>query len=254
MFFKQIKKRMNETKTLSLLIPLHDTKNYFFSGNQRVCPKLWRRWLCSTDFGVNGWKPSRRKGQHDCINPCPDSNYLCTQQLLEWISLKSGVGPLECFLQGGEKQNIIRWLDQNELVYLVFLWKLNFKMEQGRHMCLNVPIQVLLCYERHFYLRDYIWDSSAIKLIVRSEKAMAPYSSTLPWEIPWTEEPGRLQSMGSLRVEHDWATSLSLFTFMQWRRKWQPTPVFLPGESQGQESLVGWRLWGHTESDTTEVT
>ena len=63
---------------------------------------------------------------------------------------------------------------------------------------------------------------------------MAPHSSTLAWKIPWTEEPGRLQSMGSRRVGHDWATSLSLFTFMHWRRKWQPTPVFLPGESQGQ--------------------
>ena len=52
------------------------------------------------------------------------------------------------------------------------------------------------------------------------------------WAIPWTKEPGRLQSMGSLRVRHDWATSLSLFTFMHWRRKWQPTPVFLPGESR----------------------
>ena len=67
------------------------------------------------------------------------------------------------------------------------------------------------------------------------------------------EEPGRLQSMGSLRVGHDWVTSLSLFTFMHWRRKWQPTPVFLPGESQGRRSLVGCHLWGCTESDTTEV-
>ena len=54
---------------------------------------------------------------------------------------------------------------------------------------------------------------------------MAPHSSTFAWKIPWTEKPGRLQSMGSLRVGHDWATSLSLFTFMHWRRKWQPTPV-----------------------------
>ena len=53
---------------------------------------------------------------------------------------------------------------------------------------------------------------------------------------------------------HDWVTSLSLFTFMHSRRKWQPTPVFLPRESQGQGSLVGCRLWGHTELDTTEVT
>ena len=64
-------------------------------------------------------------------------------------------------------------------------------------------------------------------------KAMAPHSSTLAWKIPWTEKPGRLQSMGSLRVGHDWATSLSLFIFLHWRRKWQPTPVFFPGESQG---------------------
>ena len=55
------------------------------------------------------------------------------------------------------------------------------------------------------------------------------------------------------RVRHDWATSLSLFTFMHWRRKWQPTPVFLPGESQRQRSLLGCCLWGHTESDRFNV-
>ena len=86
------------------------------------------------------------------------------------------------------------------------------------------------------------------------QKAMAPHSSTLAWKIPWTEEPGRLQSTGSQRVGHDWATSLSLFTFMHWRRKWHPTPVFSPGESQGQGSLVGCCLWGRTESDMTEAT
>ena len=63
----------------------------------------------------------------------------------------------------------------------------------------------------------------------RVEKAMAPHSSTLAWKIPWMEEPGRLQCMGSQRFRQDWATSLSLFTFMHWKRKWQPTPVFLPG-------------------------
>ena len=86
------------------------------------------------------------------------------------------------------------------------------------------------------------------------EKAMAPHSSTLAWKIPWMEEPGRLQSMGSLRVGHDLATSLSLFTFTHWRRKWQPTPVFLPGESQGRGSLVGCCLRGRTELDTIGVT
>ena len=86
------------------------------------------------------------------------------------------------------------------------------------------------------------------------EKTMATHSSTLAWKIPWTEEPGRLQSMTSLRVRHDWVTSLSLFTFMHWRRKWQPIPVFFPGESQGWGSLVGCCLWGRSESDTTEAT
>ena len=81
---------------------------------------------------------------------------------------------------------------------------------------------------------------------------MAPHSSTLAWKIPWTEEPGRLQSVGSLRVGHDRVTSLSLFTFLHWRRKWQSTSVFLPGESQGQWSLVGCHLWGCPESDMTE--
>ena len=83
---------------------------------------------------------------------------------------------------------------------------------------------------------------------------MAPHSSTLAWKIPWTEEPGGLQSMGSRRVGHNWATSLLLFTFMHWRRKWQHTPVFLPGESQRRRRLVGCHLWGHTELDTTDVT
>ena len=77
------------------------------------------------------------------------------------------------------------------------------------------------------------------KLGIKLSCAMATHPSTLAWKIPRTEEPGRLQSMGSVGIRHDWATSLSLFTFMHWRRKWQPTPVFLPGESQGRGSLVG---------------
>ena len=85
---------------------------------------------------------------------------------------------------------------------------------------------------------------------------MAPHSSTLAWKIPWTEEPGGLQSIGLLRVRHrhDWATLLSLFTFMHWRRKWQPTPMFLPGESQGRGKpgglpSMGSHRVGHDWSD-----
>ena len=78
---------------------------------------------------------------------------------------------------------------------------------------------------------------------------MAPHSSTIDWKIPWTEEPGGLQSMRSLRVRHDWEISLWLFTFMHWRRKWQHTPVFLPGESQGQEAWWA-AVYGVAQSQT----
>ena len=96
-----------------------------------------------------------------------------------------------------------------------------------------------------------IWGEE-LKLV---EKAMATHSSTLAWKIPWMEEPGRLQSMGSLRVGHDWATSLPLFTFMHRRSKWQPAPVFLPGESQVRGSLVGCCLWGphRVEQDWSDL-
>ena len=83
---------------------------------------------------------------------------------------------------------------------------------------------------------------------------MAPHFSSLAWKIPWAEEPGRLHIMESLRVRHDWATSLSLFTFMYWRRKWQPTPVFLAwripgtGEPGGLLSMGSHRV-GHDWSD-----
>ena len=64
------------------------------------------------------------------------------------------------------------------------------------------------CMERQIlFIYFFIWLH-----LVLAEKAMAPHSSTRAWKIPWAEEPGRLQSMGSLRVGHNWATSLSLFT------------------------------------------
>ena len=111
-------------------------------------------------------------------------------------------------------------------------------LEEG---CLLWPVCSLGRMVLAFALLHSVLQTPNLPVIpgVSLEKAMAPHSSTLAWKIPWMEEPGRLQSMGSLRVGHDWATSLSLFTFMLWRRKWQPTPVFLPGESQGRGNLVG---------------
>ena len=68
------------------------------------------------------------------------------------------------------------------------------------------------------------------------EKEMATHSSTLAWKIPWMEEPGRLQSMGSLTVRHDWATSLSLFTFHA-----------LEKEMATHSSVLAWRIPGMGE-------
>ena len=120
------------------------------------------------------------------------------------------------------------------------------------YLCVCIYMYIYIYISFNFYFIYY--KNKYLYLYKYTEKAMAPHSSTLAWKTPWTEEPGRLQSMGSLRVDHDWVTSLSLFTFMHWRRKWQPTPVFLPGESQGRQSLVGCPLRGRIELDTTEVT
>ena len=99
---------------------------------------------------------------------------------------------------------------------------------------------LFLLIESHFYWPPLLFFLTLFYwIIVDLQKAMAPHSSTLAWKIPWMEEPGRLQSMGSLRVWLDWESSLSLFAFMHWRKKWQPTPVFLPGESQGQGETGG---------------
>ena len=95
------------------------------------------------------------------------------------------------------------------------------------------------------------WHNLSAAVLIKKE--MTTHSSTLAWRLPWTEEPGRLQSMRSLSRTR-LSDSLSLFTFMHWRRKWQPTPVFLPGESQGQRSLLGCHLWGRTEWDMTDTT
>ena len=114
---------------------------------------------------------------------------------------------------------------------------------------------------------------------------MATHSSILAWRIPWTEEPGRLRSMGSQRVGLKWLNThrhmhrLDIRGFpggtsgkelacqcrrckrpgfnswvrkIPWRRAWQCTPVFLPGESHGQRSLVGYGPWGRKELDTND--
>ena len=96
--------------------------------------------------------------------------------------------------------------------------------------------QLLTFHAVKFQSFDYI------DLCSLMEKAMAPHSSTLAWKTPWMEEPGGLQSMGSLRVRQDWATSLSLFTF---------TFDFhaLEKEMATHSSVLAWRIPGRGEPD-----
>ena len=126
-------------------------------------------------------------------------------------------------------------------------FKANLMYQKETKQWLHKLVQILI--DIWMFLTSTHKKKYGCRLQTGSEKAMAPHSSTLAWKIPWTEEPGRLQSMESWRVGHDWATSLSLFTFMHWRRKWKPTPVFLPGESQGLRSP--WTaIYGITQSRT----
>ena len=82
---------------------------------------------------------------------------------------------------------------------------------------------------------------------------MAPHSSTLAWKIPWMEEAA-VHGVSKSDTTEQLPFRFSLSTFMHWKRKWQPTPVLLHGESQGRGNLVGRHLWGCTELDTTEAT
>ena len=194
------------------------------------------------------------------------------QGLIQWVKILNlciySIGKITNIVRNGqihskphptnlEKENTERSWDFpsftlytfSQLEYFVIQLKkiqITTKNKIGNHSKIYVYFQKLITINVILIFLIFLYMAVCV---FKEEKAMAPHSSTLAWEIPWAEEPGRLQSMGSLRVGHNWATSLSLFTFMHWRRKWQPTPVFLPGESQGRGNLVGCRLWGHTESD-----
>ena len=95
-----------------------------------------------------------------------------------------------------------------------------------------------------------------VKAELPSSSLGVPFLPSLSSLIPSFPPPSHhpLLHLANTQSPHDWAPSLSLFTFMHWGRKWQPTPVFLPGESQGRGSLVGCCLWGRTESDTPKAT
>ena len=149
-----------------------------------------------------------------------------------------GQGSMACFSPWYHKESdTTEWLKSKE------------SEERSKFWSLKTWIKILI-----ILLSDWVIFIPKLGVtILPMEKAMAPHSSPLAWKIPWMEEPGRLQSMGSLGVWHDWATSLSLFTFMHWRRKWQPTPMFMtwiPGtEEPGGLLSLGSHRVGHDWSD-----
>ena len=100
-------------------------------------------------------------------------------------------------------------------------------------------------------------ESRPYEFLLQKERVVKHFNKThgSPLQYPCLENP--MDGGAWWAAVHGVAesrTRLSDFTFMHWRRTWQPTPEFLPGESQGQGSLVGCRLWARTESDWTEVT
>ena len=147
------------------------------------------------------------------------------------------------------------------MILIILLFVLYIKIPQKILCDLRIPIFKFDYLEKiilwvFFYLQSWITLNHWPKK--RSSNYLSGEDNGTPLQYSCLENPMDRRNLvgyrGSGGVGHDWATSLSLFTFMHWKREWQPTPVFLPGESQGPRSLVGCRLWGRTESDTTEAT
>ena len=175
---------------------------------------------------------------------------------MHWV-LNLGVGIFLCDLRTELNLGRSRWgrgiFQGWNVAAKTWLWTIvtNKRADSGTQIQ-SVKLKIILAFVKDGK-EACIQGTTAMVFCSRAQELDSTVS-TLAWKIPWAEEPGRLQSMGSRRVGHNWVTSLSLFTFIHWRRKWQPTPVFLPGESQGRGSLVGCCLWGGTELDTTEAT
>ena len=165
-------------------------------------------------------------GSTDFCTKCSSENY---------FSMNSGKH-LKYIRIWNEEVNLSHFIERNAI-------RMHIRMPdiQTSSLCLGISLSVLLECRRYYQRRH--WHPPPVLLPGKSHG--------------WRSLVGcspcdRKESDTTERLHFHF--SLSLFTFMHWRRKWQPTPVFLPGESQGQGSQVGCRLWGHTESNTTEVT
>ena len=150
-------------------------------------------------------------------------------------------------------------------------WKLNFQPNVTIKTYFSFNIIMYRLRKRGGLLPHKVWACRHTRVCVH--KLQYKYNAVINQQAFWDHSqtgkinqplsyPGKSHGRRSLagcsprglRVRLDWATSLSLITVTHWRRKWQPTLVFVPWESQGRGSLVGCHLWGCTESDTTEAT
>jgi len=123
------------------------------------------------------------------------------------IIFKMGINDYSNIIHNGPKQKLT--VDSLAYIYICVC------------VCVCVCVQTYICNFVHTYICIYIWICTMQETRARSlgqadplEKEMATHSSILAWRIPWMEKPGRLQSMRSQRVGHDWATSLSFFHFL----------------------------------------
>ena len=119
---------------------------------------------------------------------------------------------------------------KRKLFWINFTWILKSTYIRSLNVYLGIDI------EYPWFPCQILVDCKCRGLFLGSEKAMASHSSTLAWKIPWTEEPGRLQSMGWLGVGHNWATWLSLFQFHS-----------LEKEMATHSSVLAWRIPGTGE-------
>ena len=184
----------------SLLLPPIPPSIRIFSSESALCLRWPKCWSFSFNISLSNEHPG------------------LISFMMDWLDLLAVQGTLKCLPQHHSSKTSILWCSAFFIVQLSLPYMTTRKT---------------IALTRRTFIGKVM--SLLFNMLSRlvTEKAMAPHSRTLAWKIPWMEETGRLQSMVSLRVGHDWATSLSLFIFMHWRTKWQPTPVFLPGASQG---------------------
>ena len=143
----------------------------------------------------------------DCSSPGSSVLVIFQAKLLQWVAISSR----RIFPTQGSNPCLLCLMHSRQILCSVSHWGSPILMPMWpQTWSADVPPRYLSLWFFEYFLNfqhKLFWSA----LVPSLEKAMATHSSTLVWKIPWTEEPDGLQSMGSQRVGHDWATSLSLW-------------------------------------------